>query len=161
MVAEPLMLASAPVEVLASRAEASRVEAAGQRACRPEAAATAWRVPAAAAPLAAEALQSPAGPAGGGRLAESGGGPALPFVLLGVVLLLTAPLKALLPETVPEQTRGAAGGLLSAAARRYCPVGFCGALCGGRYGRPPRRAVDARENKDGAPEQKLGRKTRR
>ena len=39
------------------------------------------------------------GPAVGGVIGERGG-PALPFVLLGAVLLLTTPLKALMPETL-------------------------------------------------------------
>ena len=38
------------------------------------------------------------GPAVGGLLAQRGG-PALPFYLLGAALLLSAPLKARLPET--------------------------------------------------------------
>ena len=44
------------------------------------------------------------GPAIGGALAERGG-PALPFYLLGAALLLSAPLKALLPETLPASSR--------------------------------------------------------
>lgn len=59
-----------------------------------------------------------AGPAVGGVIGERGG-PALPFVLLGTVLLLTTPLKALMPETLREGDAAAArgGGGLRAAMR--------------------------------------------
>jgi MFS family permease len=44
------------------------------------------------------------GPAIGGLIGEHGG-PALPFYIVGAVLLLTAPLKCLLPETLPAKAR--------------------------------------------------------
>ena len=59
-----------------------------------------------------------AGPAVGGVIGERGG-PALPFVLLGTALLLTTPLKALMPETLRETDAAAArgGGGLRVAMR--------------------------------------------
>ena len=67
------------------------------------------------------------GPAIGGALAQRGG-PALPFYLLGAALLLSAPLKAMLPETLPAASRrnlelgkmrGSLGAAASASAASY------------------------------------------
>ena len=44
------------------------------------------------------------GPVVGGMLSERGG-PSLPFMVLGVILAITAPLKALLPETAPPRRK--------------------------------------------------------
>jgi len=44
------------------------------------------------------------GPVVGGMLSERGG-PALPFMVLGAILTITAPLKALLPETAPPRRK--------------------------------------------------------